>query len=148
MSKFIRFIPATLLVLYLAAKVVPYIQKDTVDNSYEPTAEQKVLLGPVTSALRQNPSAAQDFESLYYGIALVVGSDEVVIKTTDEVRRVHENAGALAIQAGEIPRIPGYAEAVNNFIKSQLGTDNVPLDLNKKKQIIDTFKALAWATSQ
>ena len=148
MSNFLRFVPATLLVLYLAAKVVPYIQKDTVDNSYEPTAEQKVLLGPVSASMKQYPEAVKDFESLYYGIALVVGSDEVVIKTTDEVRRVHENAGALAIQAGEIPRIPGYAEAVNKFISFQVGDDNVPLDIEKKKQIIDAFKALAWAVNQ
>ena len=148
MSNFVRFIPATLLVLYLAAKVAPYLQEGTIDNSFQPTADQQVLLGPVSSALRKNPSAAKDFESLYYGIALVVGSDNFILKTTDEVRRVHENAGALAVQAGEIPVIPGYAEAVNNFIKSQLGTDNVPIDASKKKQIIDTFKALAWATNQ
>ena len=148
MSSFVRFIPASLLVLYLAAKVVPYIQKDTIDNSYEPTSEQKVLLGPVSASIKSYPEAAKNFESLYYGIALVVGTDEVILKTTDDVRRAHENAGALAIQAGEIPRVPGYAEAVNKFIVSQVGSDNVPLDTLKRKQIIDTFKALAWATNQ
>ena len=148
MSNFVRFIPATLLVLYLSAKVVPYIQKETVDNSYSPTAEQKVLLGPVSSSLKSHPEAASDFESLYYGMALVVGADDVILRTTEDVRQAHENAGALAIQAGEIPRIPGYAKAVNDFIVSQVGQDNVPLDNNKRKQIVDTFKALAWATNQ
>ena len=79
---------------------------------------------------------------------MVVGTDEVILKTTEDVRKAHENAGALAIQAGEIPRIPGYAEAVNNFIVSVVGRDNVPLDPSKRKQIIDAFKALAWATNQ
>ena len=148
MSNFVRFIPATLLVLYLAAKVAPFIQKETVDDGYSPTAEQKVLLGPVSASLKKYPEAASDFESLYYGMALVVGADEVILRTTEDVRQAHENAGALAIQAGEIPRIPGYAKAVNDFIVSQVGRDNVPLDNSKRKQIVDTFKALAWATSQ
>ena len=148
MSSFVRFIPATLLVLYLAAKVAPYIQKDTVDNSYKPSDSQKELLAAVTEALKSHPQAARDFESLYYGMALVVGTDEVILRTTEDVRKAHENAGALAIQAGEIPRIPGYAKAVNDFITAQVGRDNVPLDPKKRKQIIDTFKALAWATNQ
>ena len=148
MSNFVRFVPATLLVLYLAAKVAPYIQKDTIDNTYKPTAEQQVLLAPISASLKKHPEAASDFESLYYALALVVGTDEVILKTTDDVRRTHENAGALAIQAGEIPRIPGYAKAVNDFIVSEVGVDNVPLDPEKRKQIIDTFKALAWATNQ
>jgi len=148
MSSFIRFVPAILLVLYLAAKVAPHIQKGTVDNEYKPTAQQQVLLGPVSDSLKDYPEAAGDFESLYHGMALVVASDEVVLRTTDDVRRAHENAGALAIQANEIPRIPGYAEAVNEFISAEVGRDNVPLDPEKRKQLIDTFKALGWATSQ
>jgi hypothetical protein len=148
MSSFVRFIPATLLVLYLAAKVAPYIQNESIDNSYKPSADQQVLLGPVSAALKLHPQAADDFESLYYGLALVVGADEVILKTTEDVRQAHENAGALAIQAGEIPRIPGYAEAVNNFLTSEVGRDNVPLDTQKRKQIVEAFKALAWATNQ
>ena len=148
MSNFVRFIPATLLVLYLAAKVAPYLQKENTDPTYTPTAQQQVQLAPVSASLKLHPEAANDFESLYYGMALVVGADEVILKTTGDVRRAHENAGALAVQAGEIPRIPGYAEAVNNFIVAEVGRDNVPLDAVKRKQIVDTFKALAWATNQ
>tara|TARA_R110002110_G_scaffold50915_1_gene150120 strand:- start:75 stop:482 length:408 start_codon:yes stop_codon:yes gene_type:complete len=135
-------------VLYLVAKVAPYIQEENIDRGYKPTQEQQVLLGPVSASLKPYPEASQDFESLYCGLALVVGTDEVILKTTEDVRKAHENAGALAIQAGEIPRIPGYAEAVNTFIVSEIGRDNVPLDPAKRKQIIDAFKALAWATNQ
>ena len=92
--------------------------------------------------------AAKQFTNLYYGLALVVGADEVVLETTGDVRRAHENAGALAIQAGEIPRIPGYAKAVNDYLTAEIGKDNVPLDPAKRKQIVDAFKGLAWATSQ
>ncbi len=148
MSSFLRFVPATILILYLAAKVAPYLQEENTDPSYAPTEQQKVLLAPVSALLKAHPEYAKDFESLYYGLALVVGSDEVILRTTGDVRQAHENAGALAIQAGEIPRIPGYADAVNSFIVAEVGRDNVPLDAAKRKQIIGTFKALAWATNQ
>ena len=78
-------------------------------------------------------------------MSVVVGSDEVVLRTTDDVRRAHENAGALAIQAGKIPRIPGYAEAVNEYLIQRIGTDNLPLDRGKREQIAGAFKELAWA---
>ena len=146
MSKFIRFVPTILLVIYLAVKAAPYLQKTGPAPSYQPTAQQQVLLAPVSAALKDYPDAADGFGSLYYGLALVVGTDKVILKTTDDVRRAHENAGALAIQAAAIPMIPGYAEAVNNFIASEVGMDNAPLDTAKRKQISDTFKALEWAT--
>ena len=147
MTNLIRFAPAALLVVYLAVKLAPHIQSVKPDGGYEPTDSQKELLAPVSDALAGNPSAAKNFEDLYYGMALVVGTDRVILKTTDDVRRAHENAGAIAIQAGEIARIPGYAKAVNDFLSEQIGTDNIPLDDEKRKQIIDAFKALAWATN-
>jgi len=148
MNKFIRFIPAVLLALYLVVKIASHIPSPSPGpEEYEPTVTQKELLLPVKESLSDYPEAANDFESLYYGMALVVGSDEVILKTTGDVRRAHENAGTLAVQAGEIPSIPGYAEAVNDFIVAEVGRDNVPLDAVKRKQIVDTFKALAWATN-
>ena len=149
MSKYIRFIPSILLVLYLAAKIIPHIPKPAPGpEEYEPTRAQQELLEPVQESLDGYPEAAKEFANLYYGMALVVGADQVVLKSTDDVRRAHENAGALAIQAGEIPRIPGYAKAVNDYLSGEIGKDNVPLDPPKRKQIVEAFKGLAWATSQ
>lgn len=151
MSKYARFIPLVLLGCYLLYKLGPYIPRpdDSPDpNGYEPTRAQQRLLEPVQDALADEPDAAKEFTYLYYGLALVVGADDVILKTTGDVRRAHENAGALAIQAGEIPRIPGYAKAVNDYLAEEIGRDNVPLDPAKRKQIVDAFKGLAWATSQ
>ena len=147
MSKLFRFLPAILLAMYVVFKLSPYVQAPET-SGYEPTSSQKEILIDVSDALKGYPDAASDFESLYHGMALVVGSDEVVLRTTGDVRKAHENAGAIAIQANEIPRIPGYAEAVNEFIAAEVGNDNVPLSPEKRKQLIDTFKALGWATSQ
>ena len=149
MSKYARFLPLVLLACYLLFKIVPYIPRpDSSPDGHEPTKAQQRLLEPVQETLEDYPDAAKEFASLYYGMALVVGADEVILKTTDDVRRAHENAGALAIQSGEIPRIPGYAKAVNDFLTEEIGRDNVPLDSQKRKQIVDAFKGLAWATNQ
>ena len=147
MSKILRFAPLTLLVLYVIVKIAPHI-KSQKTNEYEPSASQKQQLSAVIDALDGHPGAAEQFRSLYYGLALVVATDEIVLRTTGDVRMAHENAGAIAIQAGEIPRIPGYAKAVNDFLEEDIGRDNVPLDSRNRKQITEAFKALAWATSQ
>lgn len=147
MNNVVRFVPLVLLLLYIVVKVAPHIPTDTPDD-YEPSDAEQRLLEPVVDAVSGDKQAAEQFSKLYGAIALVVSSDNVVLRTTDDVRRAHENAGALAIQAGEIPRIPGYAEAVNEFLSEQIGTDNVPLDSDKKKQITEAFRALEWATSQ
>ena len=149
MSKYMRFVPVVLLACYLLFKIVPHIPRpDSVPDGYEPTSSQQRLLEPVQESITGNAGAAKQFTSLYYGLALVVGADGVILKTTDDVRRAHENAGALAIQSGEIPRKPGYAKAVNDFLTGEIGRDNVPLDLQKRKQVVEAFKALAWATNQ
>lgn len=88
----------------------------------------------MSGSLEDYPEAGKQFRYLYYGLALIVGADEVILRTTDDVRQAHENAGALAIQAGEIPRIPGYANAVNDFLTEEIGRDNVPLDSQKENK--------------
>ena len=122
MSKYMRFVPVVLLACYLLFKIVPHIPRpDSAPDGYEPTSSQQRLLEPVQDAVAGDSEAAKQFTNLYYGLALVVGADEVVLETTGDVRRAHENAGALAIQAGEIPRIPGYAKAVNDYLTSEVG---------------------------
>jgi len=148
MSKYIRFLPLVLLLCYLGIKVLPYLKVPDGPTGYTPTPSQVQLLAPVSAVLVNHPSAAENFSNMFYGLALVVESDDVILKTTDDVRRAHQNAGALAIQVGEVPRVLGYSEAVDSFIDSQMGRDNVPLDAATRKQLADTFKALAWATKQ
>ena len=147
MDSKVRFVPLVLLLIYLALKLAPHIKTER-EGEYSPTSSQKENLTDVIDSLDGHPDAAKEFGRLYYGMALVVGSDEVIIKTTEDVRKAHENAGALAIQAGEIKRIPGYAKAVNDFLASEVGTDNVPLDADKRNKIVEAFKALVWATNQ
>lgn len=144
MSSAVRFVPLVALLIYLAFKVVPHVQAPEPDV-YEPSKSEQALLKPVMDAVEGNDRAAEQLGNLYRGIAIVVGSDRVILNTTDDVRRAHENAGALAVQAGEIPRIDGYAESVNEYLAEQIGTDNVPLDKKKRQEIVEAFRGLEWA---
>ena len=149
MTKFIRFFPAILLVIYIAIKVTIYAQGDTDGGGeYVPTSAQRALLHPVQEVLKNHPDAAEEFTNLFYGLSVVVIADSTILKSTDDVRRAHNNAGAVAIQVGEIPRIPGFSGAVDSFLAAEIGTDNVPLDAAKRNQIGDAFKALSWAAKQ
>ena len=148
MTKVFRFAPGVILLLYIALKVAPHIHRvfpPALNNPDVPSPEVQRMLGDVRATISEHPDAAKQFRDMYTGMSVVVGSDEVVLRTTDDVRRAHENAGALAIQAGKIPRIPGYAEAVNEYLIQRIGTDNLPLDRGKREQIAGAFKELAWA---
>jgi len=146
MSGLFRFLPTVLLVLYLIFKFMPSLPLSP--GEYSPTPQQKAQLQEVKAVLAAYPDASEDLSHMFNGLALVVNSDSAILKTTGDVRRTHQNAGALAIQVSEIPRIPGYAEAVDSFLNADIGADNVPLDAVKRKQVVDAFKALNWATQK
>lgn len=146
MTKILRFLPVLLLAAYLAVKLFPLFNFTPDDGTYVPTPPQKAQLQEVKAVLAAYPDASEDLSHMFNGLALVVNSDSVILKTTGDVRRTHQNAGALAVQVGEIPRIPGYVEAVDRFLNADIGSDNVPLDAVKRKQVVDAFKALSWAT--
>jgi len=148
MSKLGRFIPVALLLLYLVIKAVPYIKLPDGGSDDTPSRAEQAMLEPISLIIKDYPEAAAQFNSMYNGMAVVVESDRVILKTTGDVRLAHENAGAIAVQVGQIPRIVGYTEAVDEYLSSQIGTDNVPLDTEIRLRIVNAFRGLAWATNQ
>lgn len=148
MSKFFRFAPLVALLLYGVLKFLLYVNEPDVSPSYTPTAIQQQQLVPVQQALSSYPDAKQNLGDMYGAFSTVVGADQTIIRTTADVRQAHNNAGVLAVQAGEVSAIPGLPSAVNGFLASQIGADNVPITVNKRSQIVDAFRALEWATNQ
>jgi len=150
MNKFLRFIPLLLLLAYLSVKITVYVNTDDAPTipPFAPTPTQKAHLFLVQESLKNHPEAASNFSNLFKGLSLVVAKDQTILRTTGDVRRTHQNAGALAIQVGEVPPIPGFSEAVNVFLEGEIGNDNVPLDNAKRNQISEAFRALSWATNQ
>ena len=146
MSGLFRFLPTVLLVLYLIFKFMPSLPVSP--DEYSPTPQQRAQLQEVKAVLAAYPQASENFSNMFNGLALVVDRDAVILKTTADVRRVHQNAGALAVQVGEIPVIPGYAAAVDRFLNADIGSENVPLDAVKRQQVANAFKALNWATQK
>lgn len=147
--KLLRFIPLVILLGYLAIKFSLFANtlKDD-DPIYEPTKDQQEQLEDLVSILNKHPKAAEQFKHMFNGFSLVVDSDNVILKTTNDVRLAHENVGVLAVQVGEIKQVPGFVEEVNDFLNEEIGNENVPLTKDKKDQVVDAFKALGWASSQ
>jgi hypothetical protein len=136
-KKAVRYSPLLALVMYLIFKIVPLLSNlpdgTGPDPDYVPTSAQQEQLAPVIQVLTPYPDAKSDLESLFFGLETVIGSDRRIIKNTKDVRRTHQQAGALAVQSGQIPFIPGYSESVDQYITLQIGQDNVPInDANEK----------------
>jgi len=149
-SKVFRFLPVILLLGYITIKITLYVRADIIPAPphFVPTSAQKMRLIPVQESLQNHPQAAENFSNLFTGLSLVVEADQKILRTTEDVRRTHQNAGALAVQVGEVPHLPGFTEAVNAFLKSEIGTENIPLDTAKRDQIGEAFRALSWAAKQ
>ena len=150
MAKFFRFAPLVALVFYVAIKVALILNEPPTPATpdFTPTADQQQQLIAVQNALADYPQARESIGDLYGAFSTVIAADDRIVKTTSDVRDAHLNAGILAVQAGEIPRVPNLAVAVNQFLKSQIGDDNVPLSDEKRDQVVDAFNALEWAANQ
>ncbi len=148
MSNVIRFAPLVALVIYGVSKFSVYVNEPDRPPAYTPTTIQQQQLAPVQQALSEYPAARENLGSMYGAFSTVISADQKIIRTTAEVRQAHTNAGVLAVQAGEIPAIPGLPNAVNKFLEFQIGVENVPITPDKRSQIADAFKALEWATNQ
>jgi len=148
-SKAVRYTPLVALAMYLVFKLVPILSNlpdGPEPNVYTPTPTQQAQLLPVQKVLETYPDAREELGNMFYGLSTVIENDRRIFKTTRDVRDTHERAGALAVQTGQIPKIPGYPEAVGHFIELQVGNENVPLTDEMRSRIVDTFQALGWAT--
>ena len=148
MSKLFRFGPLVILILYGVSKFSVYINEPDDTPAYVPTPAQQQQLVSVQQVLSGYPEAKRDLGNMYSAFSTVVEADQKVIRTTLDVRQAHSNAGVLAVQAGEIPPVPGLPAEVNKFLESQIGSENVPVTPEKRAQIVDAFNALEWATNQ
>tara|TARA_X000001036_G_scaffold356727_1_gene338830 strand:- start:445 stop:915 length:471 start_codon:yes stop_codon:yes gene_type:complete len=151
-KKAVRYSPVIALVMYLIFKLVPLLSNlpdgtDT-DPAYVPTSAQQQELGPVIEVLAKHPEAKPELGKLFFGLETVIGSDRKILTNTQDVRNTHQQAGALAVQAGQIPFIPGYNVAVDKYITLQIGDEVVPLNDANRAQVVDVFKSLGWATRQ
>lgn len=146
MKNIIRFFPLVILCAYIVFKV--RASDDVAPPVYTPTAAQQVQLQEVQATLEDYPTASEELSKMFEGLAIVIQADSRVLKTTSDVRATHQNAGSLAVQVGQVPRIPGYSAAVDKFLNANIGVENVPVDAAKRAQIVEAFKALGWATKK
>ena len=121
----VRYSPLIALLMYLIFKFVPLLSGlpdgTTPDSTYVPTSAQQQQLSPVVDVLARYPDAKPELGRLFFGLETVIGADRKILKSTQDIRNTHQQAGALAVQAGQIPFIPGYNVAVDKYIILQIG---------------------------
>jgi site-specific recombinase len=113
-----------------------------------PTAEKpEVVLPPVTVALA---SATRDdkakVKALYVSLADVVERDESVIATMDLFRTVHGKSLDLAFQKTPLKgKYDGLDTAIDAQLKAAVGTGNVALTPEKRKELVSALRGVADA---
>jgi hypothetical protein len=125
----------------LIGLVVAFYPKDT------PTEKQVVLQPPVTVALA---SATRDdkakVKALYVSLADVVERDESVIATMDLFRTVHGKSLDLAFQKTPLKgKYEGLDAAIDAQLKAAVGTGNVALTPEKRKELVSALRGVADA---
>lgn len=95
---------------------------------------------------------AAQLRDLYINLASMISlsGNDVVINTTEEIRRANSISGHL-LQASGVDLKGKYAELAKEcgeVIVTSIGEDNVTLSPDLRKKASDGFMALAWAFNQ
>ncbi|NDB60882.1 hypothetical protein EB001_20920 [bacterium] len=113
----------------------------------------KEACSPVIEALKNGASSrvkdGKRLSNLSLDIARLIELDgeDVVIKTTDEIRYAVSLAGPMLRMdiKGKYPDLAKNSQAV---IVAGIGDDNVPLDDATRHKAVESFQALAWAYNE
>jgi len=112
-----------------------------------PTDRPVVVQPPVTVALA---SATKEdkakVKALYVSLADVVERDESVIATMDLFRTVHGKSLDLAFQKTPLKgKYEGLDTAIDAQLKAAVGTGNVALTPEKRKELVSALRGVADA---
>ena len=96
--------------------------------------------------IMSDPVDATTAAQFYVDFADVVARDTDIIKTTGVVRSGFIRAETLMLQRTElVGKYPGFGAAKDKILEAQLGLDDVQLSSEKRKKVVDTFRAIAWS---
>jgi hypothetical protein len=112
-----------------------------------PTDKPVVVQPPVTVALA---GATRDdkakVKALYVSLADVIERDESVIVTMDLFRTVHGKSLDLAFQKTPLKgKYEGLDTAIDTQLKTALGTGNVAITPEKRKELVSALRGVADA---
>ena len=157
-NKIILGIGALLIVFSLSK---PYIDKAIENNNnnvpnvvvVEISDEQKENVQNIVDLLKTGPSersgACLMLSGLYREMAVLIGLDQEdkIITTTGDIRQANSLSGRiLKVELpGDYDNLGGLC---SEYVKSQIGDKEVPLDDELRNKAVGAFEALSWAFNE
>lgn len=91
-------------------------------------------------------SDCKRLSSLYCDMATLIELDKTdqVIKDTAAIREANVLAGKM-LRLNIKNKYPGLAEAANDLLTENIGSDDVVLDEEGRTKAVEAFRALSWA---
>lgn len=136
-SRFIPSSPTNVDVMELSAPTDVNIRKEADD---------------VVSLLKTSGGSKGDFKKLRdltldLGRLVQLDGEDLVIKTTDEIRQANSIAGPM-LKLDVKGKYPKLAEEAKEVIVAAVGDDNINLSTELRAKAVDGFNALAWAYNE
>jgi hypothetical protein len=155
MSNTLKLILAGILVVasLFGERIIEIIKTIEVDNTpsvniVEPSLEYKDIVKEivVVDIAKKDSTQISDFFS---ELASVVENDLSLIKTTKNFRDFNSLAGGLNFAGLELKdKYPSLGEHIDQSIVDSIGKENNPLSPEKRSNLVECLRAVAWAVHQ
>jgi len=156
MSNTLKLILAGILVVasLFGERVFELVKTIGVDNTpaviniVEPSISYKNVVKEIVVVDIEKKDAKQ-ISDFFSELASVVENDLVLIKTTKNFRDFNSLAGGLNFAGLELKdKYPSLGEHIDQSIVDSIGKENNPLSQEKRSNLVECLRAVAWAVHQ
>ena len=155
MSDTLKLILAGILVVasLFGENVVEIIKTIDIGNSpsvdiVEPSVSYRDVVKEIV-AVDIEKKDAQQISDFFSELASVVENDLGLIKTTKNFRDFNVLAGGLNFAGLELKdKYPSLGEHIDQSIVASVGKENEPLSPDKRSNLVECLRAIAWAAHQ
>ena len=118
------------------------------DHIAAPAEELAELVRPVSDILADSPDGER-LSALFLAFAdCIEGDKENLVKNTGQVASAHSRSGRLLFGDELKGKHPKLGKAVDAAIFAHIGEGDLPLTGERRQQVVEVFRALAWAAEQ
>ncbi len=155
MSNTLKLILAGILVVasLFGERIIEIIKTIEVDNTpsvniVEPSLEYKDIVKEIVVVDIEKKDSTQ-ISDFFSELASVVENDLSLIKTTKNFRDFNSLAGGLNFAGLELKdKYPSLGEHIDQSIVDSIGKENNPLSPEKRSNLVECLRAVAWAVHQ
>jgi hypothetical protein len=117
-------------------------------NIVEPSISYKNVVKEIVVVDIEKKDAKQ-ISDFFSELASVVENDPGLIKTTKNFRDFNSLAGGLNFAGQELKdKYPSLGEHIDQSIIDSIGKENSPLSPEKRSDLVECLRAVAWAVHQ